>query len=135
MGQIRNTATERRCPTCEGTGSVTCNDTNPHGYGPDPQCDYDVTCPQAGCNDGWICWADADPLNLLKQVRQHARSSFGARRYEELRQRVMKPAKLPADLKTMSQLYAEFHEALTEHRRQLAVLRGVLGEVQQSIAA
>lgn len=47
-------ALRRRCATCEGAGEVTVNDTNPHGYGPDPQCDEDVPCPVTDCIDGWV---------------------------------------------------------------------------------
>ena len=32
------------CPDCEGAGEHTLNATNPHGYGPDPQCDEPVDC-------------------------------------------------------------------------------------------
>lgn len=33
------------CPTCDGDGEVDRNDSNPHGYGPDPQLDYTAQCP------------------------------------------------------------------------------------------
>lgn len=44
----------RPCPTCGGAGEITVNDTNPHGYGPDPQCDEDAPCPERTCVDGWV---------------------------------------------------------------------------------
>ncbi|KRG69142.1 hypothetical protein [Pseudoxanthomonas dokdonensis] len=32
------------CPDCDGYGETVHNDTNPYGYGPDPQCDVEVEC-------------------------------------------------------------------------------------------
>lgn len=32
------------CPHCEGWGVIQLNDSNPHGYGPDPQLDDDSDC-------------------------------------------------------------------------------------------
>lgn len=89
----RNTPTERRCPDCAGDGSILVNRTNPYGYGPDPQCDHYVACHT--CCGGWIRWAPADLLVRLKPARQHARASWGALRYGELRQRVVSPVVLP----------------------------------------
>lgn len=93
----RNTKTDRICPACKGDGTVVVNTTNPFGYGPDPQCDRDVTCPELACMGGWIRWAPIDPLLILKQRRQHARCSWGARPYGEMRQRAFSPVNLPRD--------------------------------------
>lgn len=90
----RNTPTERICRHCAGTGSVTVNNTNPFGYGPDPQCDEDVSCGECS-GDGWIRTAPVDPIALLRQARQHARASWGAMRYGEIRQTVVSPVVLP----------------------------------------
>lgn len=49
---------KKKCPVCDGDGSITVNDTDPYGYGPDPQCDEVIDCPtcfgegEVEC-DGW----------------------------------------------------------------------------------
>lgn len=89
----RNTRTERLCPICTGAGTVPRNDS----FLCDPQAEYDVTCPHPECDGGWIRWAPIDPLDLLKDRRQHARCSWGARPYGEMLQRAVSPVNLPAD--------------------------------------
>lgn len=97
--QPRNTTATRLCPTCEGAGEVVVNDTNPFGYGPDPQCDEDVPCPRDGCVRGWIRWRDIDPLVMLSELRPRmvkhgvAYSSL----YAKARREAMRPVELPAD--------------------------------------
>lgn len=54
------------CPDCDGAGEHARNDTNPHGYGPDPQCDYTVPC--ARCNGtGRV---EDGVIDLLVQLRR-----------------------------------------------------------------
>lgn len=96
MKPVRNTKTERRCKSCEGAGVITHNDTNPHGYGPDPQCDYDVRCED--CNgDGWIRFAPVDPLAVLGMARKRIYKNFpqGAMTYGRIRQKAVSPVDLP----------------------------------------
>jgi hypothetical protein len=92
----RNTSTERKCRTCNGAGETTHNDTNPHGYGPDPQCDYGVRCDDCG-GEGWIRFAPVDPLVALQRVRRDRYKLFPINvvRYGELRQRAVSPVMLP----------------------------------------
>lgn len=56
------------CPDCDGSGENILNNTTPHGFGPDPQCDYPVTCARCygygSIEDGWI-----DPLVQLRRQR------------------------------------------------------------------
>ena len=130
MAKARNTRTERICPTCDGAGSVTRNDS----YRNDPQTEYDVPCPQAGCDDGWIRWAPVDPMEQLKHARQHARFAFGATRYGEIRQRAMSPVHLPADrVPTLGEIYAALDEVIDEHRRQLDARISALKEARDFI--
>lgn len=96
MNAVRNTRTERRCRTCDGAGETTHNNTNPHGYGPDPQCDYGVTC--ADCNgNGWIRFAPVDPLAVLAAARSRRYKNFplGAMTYGRIRQEAISPVLLP----------------------------------------
>lgn len=107
MHSTRNTRTERRCPTCQGTGAYELP-------ARDPRLDTFTTCPHAGCNEGWIRWAPLDPMELLKQARQHARSAFGATRYGEIRQRAVSPVHLPADRKSVDELAADAERAIQQ---------------------
>jgi len=92
----RNTTTERRCTICGGAGTVTRNDSNPFGYGPDPQQDYDVPCPNVDCVDGWIRWAEVDLLEQLDYVRPNKkRFQSSSVRYEKVRRTAMLPVHLP----------------------------------------
>lgn len=97
----RNTDSERMCPTCEGAGEVVVNNTNPFGYGPDPQCDEDVPCPRDGCVRGWIRWRDIDPLVMLQAWRQRLRepgsSAWAWPLYAKARREAMAPVRLPTD--------------------------------------
>lgn len=81
---IGRTTITRDCPHCEGSGEVTVNDTNPHGYGPDPQCDEAVTCSQ--CIDGLqTIWTD--PLLTMAKNRKGYRRAF----YPRDKARAMRP--------------------------------------------
>lgn len=61
----------RECPACEGAGEHTVNDTNRHGYGPDPQCDVDVECDACGGTGEVVLWED--PLLRLAANRRMRR--------------------------------------------------------------
>lgn len=67
----------RPCRPCEGGGEVTVNTSNPHGYGPDPQCDEDVEC-QACNGAGEVAFRPADPLLLLRRTRRFPRLHYYA---------------------------------------------------------
>lgn len=56
------------CPDCEGAGEITINETNPHGHGPDPQCDESVDCLR--CIGGEIADGHADPIASLAGLRR-----------------------------------------------------------------
>lgn len=43
---------KKKCVSCDGDGWITVNDTNPYGFGPDPQWDRNVECP--------ICYGDGE---------------------------------------------------------------------------
>jgi len=103
----RNTPTERRCPECEGAGEITVNTTNPHGYGPDPQCDEQVPCPRADCNSGWITWAPVDALSIMakrrnaylrgKRLGVEVWDHIARRAYDQARNEACEPVDLPLD--------------------------------------
>jgi hypothetical protein len=119
----RNTTTCRRCPTCEGAGEVVVNDTNPFGYGPDPQCDEDVPCPHDGCVRGWIRWRDVDPLVMLQAWRERTRepgaSAWAWPQYAKARRVAMAPVSLPTDAwadPLYRQAQADCEAAIAVHR-------------------
>lgn len=91
--EMRNTTTERQCPHCKGAGEVIRNDTNPYGYGPDPQCDEPVTCDYPGCHHGWVRCVPMDPAEQLRNARILRR--MFPNRYGETRQRLVSPVLLP----------------------------------------
>lgn len=106
------------CPTCDGAGEVIKNDTNPHGYGPDPQCDEAFTCSE--CNEGFVTtdeeldaqpftasrrrWrkpygttpynAAKDPLVWMKNNRT-AEGAWTRSTYDNARRWAMRPVRLP----------------------------------------
>lgn len=59
----------RECPSCEGAGEHIVNDTNPYGFGPDPQCDEPVECERCGGEGSILIWED--PLVLLADTRRY----------------------------------------------------------------
>ena len=87
----------RTCPDCEGAGELIHNDTNPHGYGPDPQCDEPVEC--EACDGTGMVAEWTDPLVALHDYRpkflRHRRSSFANLRYGTLCQQAVSPVLLP----------------------------------------
>ena len=91
------THTHRMCLDCHGAGETIHNDTNPYGYGPDPQCDYPVTC--VACDgDGWLRMTPVDPITQLAYWRRASRRRFSPGTlvaYGALRQRVVSPVALP----------------------------------------
>ena len=90
------THTHRICLDCHGAGETIRNDTNPYGYGPDPQCDVPVTC--MSCDGaGWMQMVPADPMLELREARRNRHKVFpiNAMRYGALRQRVVSPVALP----------------------------------------
>ena len=97
----RNTRTHYRCRTCAGMGVVVANDTNPCGYGPDPQCDRDVPCPNQDCYGGWVRFVPTDALVALRRARalylRGRRSSILQSNYRKARREAMRPATLPPD--------------------------------------
>lgn len=70
----RDTTTHRLCPVCEGAGEITVNDTNPFGYGPDPQCDEEAPCPNPACDGGWIP-AEDEP-RVVADAERDARAAI-----------------------------------------------------------
>lgn len=68
MGEFTRTRHSRQCPKCEGAGEEIVNTTNPHGYGPDPQCDEPVMCIECGGTGTVTIWRD--PLVLMKVNRK-----------------------------------------------------------------
>ena len=60
------------CPDCEGAGELVVNDTNPHGYGPDPQCDDFVDCDRC-LGKGEIEDGVREPLVAMRAARQRKR--------------------------------------------------------------
>lgn len=87
----------RACPVCKGHEHITVNDTDPYGYGPDPQCDEDVPCPNPECWEGWVRTVEKDPMERLHNMRR----SFGAKvgrthnDYRALWAKVAAPIHLP----------------------------------------
>lgn len=84
------------CPDCDGIGAHTHNDTNPYGYGPDPQCDYDVDCDRCS-GTGQLCdGRGPDPLIELRNARSYRRLLDSDRfAYTAARLRSMSPVRLP----------------------------------------
>ena len=88
------------CPDCDGAGSHTHNDTNPHGYGPDPQCDYEVECATCG-GDGELEDGHIDPLRKMRRYRIRSRYSWSRDAamnrtcYSMVRRDAMQPVVLP----------------------------------------
>lgn len=82
------------CPVCQGAGEIEFNNTNPHGYGPDPQCDDCAPCPNPDCLDGYVKDGEADPILSLRSLRREsiARRPFAHARYSEARARTYRPA-------------------------------------------
>lgn len=74
---ITRTAVTRRCEACEGGGVLVVNDTNPHGYGPDPQRDEEVDCAACGGSGELTEWLD--PLLVLRSARRRRRIGFVGR--------------------------------------------------------
>jgi hypothetical protein len=62
---IRNTPTERQCPTCLGAAELVRN----NSFNRDPQREYTVACTEPACCDGWVRWAAIDPLEQLAAAR------------------------------------------------------------------
>lgn len=94
---MKTTHTHRDCRECDGTGEITMNNTNPHGYGRDPQCDEYFQCQECG-GCGVVCMVPADPImELAKWRRMHLRSRYGGAsiQYGALRQAVVSPVVLP----------------------------------------
>lgn len=94
---MKTTHTHRECRHCEGSGEIIINNTNPHGYGRDPQCDEARPC--SVCRGrGYVMTVPADPiLQLPKWRRAYLRSRYGgaAIQYGALRQAVVSPVVLP----------------------------------------
>lgn len=90
----RNTPTERRCPECEGAGTITVQH-----YTRNPELETDALCPHPDCINGWIRTVPRDPMERLKLARQHSRCSWGAKAYGELLQRIVSPVNLPRDVR------------------------------------
>jgi len=88
--EVTRTEHRTRCETCDGFGSLTVNNTNPFGYGPDPQCDEDCQCPDCLGDGEVVVWTD--PLVLLDRSRHVS----WAPAYRRARARAMQPARLPA---------------------------------------
>lgn len=87
------------CPDCQGAGEHIVNDTDPHGYGPDPQRDEEVECPRCR-GEGEIEDGHADPILLLRRYRRErlTRRPLASYFYGAVLQRVITPATLPEDL-------------------------------------
>ncbi len=83
------------CPECEGSGEVIVNLTDPHGYGPDPQCDEPITCARCAGN-GWVPDGHRDPILDLRQARKNAltRRPVACLVYGRIKQRVTSPVYL-----------------------------------------
>lgn len=84
------------CDACDGGGEVVLNDTNPHGYGPDPQCDEPVTCEVCG-GKGEV-WDAPRPVEVLMDLHRFRRFRwFGANSllYAHTRARAMRRVPLP----------------------------------------
>lgn len=92
----------RQCEHCNGGGSIDRNDSNPHGYGPDPQQGYEVRCPEC-FGDGDFRVTPVDTLELLALERSlmarlngrpHLKASV-RRRYDQRRAVAMQRVDLP----------------------------------------
>lgn len=75
----------RECAACDGAGETTHNDTNPHGYGPDPQCEYEITCDACDGTGTVVVWED--PLLRLAINRRMRR--LGPHWYAKARARAL----------------------------------------------
>lgn len=64
---ITRTRIVRDCATCNGSGELVANVTNPYGYGPDPQCDIDVECDACNGEGEIVEWTD--PLVEMRARR------------------------------------------------------------------
>lgn len=82
------TNTLRDCPDCEGAGETVVNNTNPHGFGPDPQCDESLTCTACAGSGRWIDGV-VDPLVIMgqyrRQIRYGAKASYSYWRRQAMR--------------------------------------------------
>lgn len=91
---ITRTCHSRPCAACQGDGSIRVNDTNPYGYGPDPQWDEDVECDACDGTGEVIVWLD--PLLRMGKARRWARVvPAGAMRYGTARAEAVSPVLLP----------------------------------------
>lgn len=93
---MKTTHTHRDCRECEGTGEITVNNTNPHGYGRDPQCDEYFPCQECG-GTGRVRMVPIDPITQIAAARRSFRR-YGvdfAARYGALRAQVYSPEVLP----------------------------------------
>jgi hypothetical protein len=98
VAKVRNTATQRLCPQCQGEGNVEDRSPTmaPWEDGRIVECDF------AGCEDGWVRFRDEDPLEQLRVARIRFRDGYPSRqyagtRYGAIRQRAVSPVMLPPD--------------------------------------
>lgn len=62
-----------QCPACDGAGEHIVNNTNPHGYGPDPQHDEPVECGACLGTGEVPDGRGPDPLAVMRTMRYNAR--------------------------------------------------------------
>ncbi|MDQ3160070.1 MAG: hypothetical protein M3Q51_03490, partial [Pseudomonadota bacterium] len=84
--EVTRTQHTQTCTQCEGAGEVVSNDTNPHGYGPDPQCEEGFECDACDGTGTVAVWTD--PLLRLREARWNPRN----RNYELTRLQAMRPS-------------------------------------------
>lgn len=98
MAHITRIAHFSACPKCEGAGETIHNDTNPYGYGPDPQCDEPARCDE--CNGAGEVETWVDPLLAMKRAKWNRGNGW----YATLRMRAMRPVSglVMADMRAMA---------------------------------
>ena len=108
------------CPDCEGAGETIHNDTNPHGFGSDPQCDEPVRC-NTCMGSGEIADGVREVLSELHAARYRLRLRLkGARfSYESARRRAF----MPVSGLAMAEMLAKATRCATETERGVAAMR------------
>lgn len=81
---IGRTYITRPCDKCDGAGEHIVNDTNPFGFGPDPQCDESIECDACNGEGEIVIWRD--PLVVMNRHRLSWRFWPGG--WESIRRRM-----------------------------------------------
>lgn len=108
------------CPDCEGAGETIHNDTNPHGFGSDPQCDEPVRCSTC-MGSGEIADGVREVLGELRAARYRMRLRLKGARFFYVSAR--RRAFMPVSGLAMADMLAKATRCVTETERGVAAMR------------